>query len=295
MSFLSGITNGMSPPLWENNPPSQPISERCPKGMFQEALASFSLEWTDLQECIERCCKCVEEGSITESDCDLSDVSQQVILLQLENFNIAVDETRFLTIKQVESLKSAFKTAFANIVEEKWASVSAKLFYEIPKIENINQRASAAEKWSEQFYSGMDYFYKWDDEFFLDGDQVADLQKLLLPVYRAYYYEVKQQKTEVFAARAEKDPIGFQSFIQAVDEKQERRRIDNIIPIYSEEEEDVMECARFLTSCATLNFTAIDDEMKALRKCIWNGYTIREFKGLMTLQLRHELFVKAFS
>ena len=93
----------------------------------------------------------------------------------------------------------------------------------------------------------MDYFYKWDDEFFLDGDQVADLQKLLLPVYRAYYYEVKQQKTEVFAARAEKDPIGFQSFIQAVDEKQERRRIDNIIPIYSEEEEDVMECARFLT------------------------------------------------
>jgi hypothetical protein len=291
MSFLSRITSSVSHLIWGDN--SQPIPKRSPEEIFQQTLADFSLNQIDLKECIQRCCQCTREEAFTESDCDLSYTSRELIRLQLENFNLAVDKTNFLTLKQAASLKSAFNGAFSNFVKEKWASVVAKSFYPIPKIENINQRASAAEMWSVQFYSGLDYFCEWDEDPLIAG-YVADFQRLLLQAYKAHHHEVKQWKMEACAARSEKDPTGFQSLLQTIDAKEEMRRMGNVIT-YSEGEKDAMEYVAFFASCITSNFNELGDEMKALKKCIWDGFTIRQFRGMITPQRRHELFVKAFN
>jgi hypothetical protein len=135
MSFLTNIVNGMKSLAWGNPTQSesslaaQSQPKKTPAEVFKENLSAFAAMQVSLEECIANCCKSVREV-LQESDCDLSEASQQTITLHLEDFNEAVDdESRYLFLGEQSKLKTEFKKSFGEVVQEKWAAKVAQSFF----------------------------------------------------------------------------------------------------------------------------------------------------------------------
>ncbi|HSW86202.1 MAG TPA: hypothetical protein VLG49_01740 [Rhabdochlamydiaceae bacterium] len=255
-TFLSGVVNCAKYLLWGNDTQIQTPSE--PEEVIVKNLFPFTSEMNK-ENYIENLCACIKQA-LAESDYDLSQTSQKVIESHLKSFNAAMDEPSYLTVTEVKNMKNDFKKSLGQIIKEGWASLMAKSFYPIPRIDDEKLRASASEKWAQQFYAGVDYFTKWEGA-------PADCESIVLQAFRDHSHNVKQQKMEAIIARAQKDPIGFDQLVLTAHSKKENTSS------LSEEEKKFLESEGIMRQYLFKNLSDIDKELDLLKQSIWQGFT----------------------
>jgi hypothetical protein len=271
MSFLTVIASQAMAFIWGNHPQVQhtPTSTE----IFKKHLSAFAAVSVDRRECIENCVQ-ASKNMLQPADCDLSETSKAAIELHLENFNTAVDQTSYLTKDDAEDLKIRFKQSLCEVVVDKWADVVAKSFYPILSISDEQEKVVAAQKWTRQYFEGVDYFNKWIGFFlFVRGEFVATLQQKTSLAFHTYSFEVIQKKMETMHTRAEKDPISFGRMMDEVEAKLEKDPTS-----LSVLEKEYVELAKALACCITHHWPDIDKKMDLLKKCIWSGYALQKFR-----------------
>ncbi|HSW85973.1 MAG TPA: hypothetical protein VLG49_00575, partial [Rhabdochlamydiaceae bacterium] len=170
---------------------------------------------------------------------------------------------------EIRDLKTTFKKSLCEVVEERWADSVAKSFYPILSISDEAEQIAAAQKWTEQYFVGADYFNKWEGFTFIHGKVVAKLQQKTLFAFHAYCHEMIQKKIEVMQTRAEKDPVSFGRMMKEAHAKLEKDPTSLSIL-----EKEYVEFTKNL-DCLT-QLPVIYKKMELLRKCIWYGYTLQE-------------------
>jgi hypothetical protein len=272
MAFLINMMGGVKSFIWGSHQETQNAAQ-TPLEVFEENLSSFSEMSIDRSKCVENCIQSVID-LLQPEDYNLSDTSQKIIEGYLEGFNQIVDKTSYLMESETLALKADFKSSLCNVAEEKWAVFMAKSFYPISSISNADEQVEAAQKWTHQYFLGVDYFNEWEGSYtFIQAEFVAKLQQKTSLALRAYAQEMNQKKIQAMQAKAERDPVSFEKKMVEVEAKREK----DPTSLFSSEKEYI-EFTEILASCVTLYWPEIDKKIELLQKCIWNGYTFQKFK-----------------
>ena len=250
MSFIAEVASSIHRFLWDINAQDQ-TSQPTPEEGFKNNLLKYSAMPMSLEECITNCCNCVKEV-LSEPDCDLSETHQKEIKFYLANFNKEVDRTFVLDINQSGVLKAAFQDCLGDVFKEKWIAAMAKAFYSISTMDNYYPKIFAMEKWSQQFFVGVDYFSQWENNI-AHRYFVSELMTMLAKGFVTYSDKVKQKKIETITAQAEKNLNSFNK--------------------------DQMESLKEIAAQNKLgSHPDIDKGLDLLKKCIFNQGALRRFK-----------------
>ncbi len=264
--------------LFGRDPDAVPSELKAPIEVFQESLENFSDRGIDKDECVKRCTQSV--GDLFQpADWTLSDPSRTtaIIVPHLDAFNEAVDKIPYL-VSEAEGLKLLFKASLCRVVEEKWAGFMAQSFYPILLLSSGEEKGVAAQKWTYQYFKGVDYFRELKGYPFIEGGFVATLEKMTLTAFYNCSLEKRQQEMQGMLARL-KEPI-FAEEVRAAAAKE-----DTDPTSLSRPEAEAVAFARTLahyTSCSfNDNWPDIDANLKLLQRCIWQGFTLQSLKQLI--------------
>lgn len=231
--------------------------------IFKTNLSMFSEKSISQEECIKNC--------INGLDLQFADETSQVVIeAHLSNFSRVVHEDLSLTDERATLLESGFKEALGRVVEEKWAAVMAKAFYPIPSISNEKEQITAAQKWTDQFFTGVAWLNKWEQRLDTSGS-VAKRQHTISTAFNEYSHEVIQNRMKTIFAQAEKDPLSFGKKIEEAIAKKEKDQTS-----LSALETEYAEYANNMASCLTMYWPDIERNTELLKKCIWYGYTLKQ-------------------
>jgi len=237
---------------------------------FKENLAKCSWAYQSPEQCITNCIESIK-GALQPSDYELSDASKQGIDAHVDNFNKAVEETSLLTLDQMEKLKCDFKRSLGAAIREKWASIVAKSFYPIPLITDENGRIKAAQKWTHQFYVGLEYVFKYSDgDVRMSHAMIQPIIKAVVEELRIYFHDEIQKRDQNMIKRKENHPEAFDATAK----------------------NGTADCNNEHDKFMVMNWSKINTN---LRKSIWNGYTLKDVnKSILESPISLLLFTKIF-
>ncbi|HSW85982.1 MAG TPA: hypothetical protein VLG49_00620 [Rhabdochlamydiaceae bacterium] len=240
--------------------------------VYKENLSTFSARSVSLDGCIKNCITSVE-NVLQPADCDLSEISQKVIEFHLNNFNKAVEET-YLYVNEPDIVNTEFKKSLCEVIEGKWAVTVAKSFYSILSISDEKERVAAVQKWTHQYFVGVDYFNKWKGlfTFIQKRDFVINLEQKTILALHNYSNEVAQEKIKVMLARAEKHPLSFASIWETAMAKE--KEDPNSLSILEKEYVEFRQILKqpIASHSMIMNRPDVDKKIELLKKCIWDGY-----------------------
>ncbi|MBS0651216.1 MAG: hypothetical protein JSR93_08640, partial [Verrucomicrobia bacterium] len=191
-----------------------------------------------------------------------------------------------------EKIKSQFKLAYSLFVEKQWTAAAAKSFYPILAMSNEEERISAAQSWTQDYFSGIGYFNAFENFApVIVADFVARIVDRTTPTLHAYCHETIQQNIAKMQKRAEADPISFNNKMEEIDAK---AKIDpNSL---SAEEKEYIDFAENVAACITMYWPSVSKQIELLKKCVWHGFTLRQHNwSIVGTDMAQKLFASAFA
>lgn len=282
-SYISALASGIQQ-LRLGNETIAPIdTPQNPHEVIQKHISSYNNDLGCLSECVAKCAACFEEN-LMEFDCDLSEASQTTIELYLSDC-----APLYLDAEARLELKNEFNKALCKVVQEKWASGIAKAFYPISKISKKPAQAVNAEKWVRQFFAGVGYFAKWENNSVHNGHYIAEFQAMVSQILTSYCHEIKQQKMQTITRLAQENPTCFQQLLENAFLKNEKDPLS-----LSENEKTALEVVTSAAHCLTGYFPDVESDATLLKKCIWHGYSIQGMQFLETPEDKAKFFIDTF-
>jgi len=191
-----------------------------------------------------------------------------------------------------EKIKSQFKLAYSLFVEKQWTAAAAKSFYPILAMSNQEERISAAQSWTQDYFSGIGFFNAFENFApVIVADFVARIVDRTTPALQAHCHHMIQESITKMQKRAETDPISFNNIMEAIDAK---AKIDpNSL---SAEEKEYIDFAENIAACITMYWPSVSKQTELLKKCVWHGFTLRQHNwSIVETEMSKKLFASAFA
>jgi hypothetical protein len=258
-------------------PQATPPAPKVPLEVFKEKLSWLSAlddysALSPLDDCVNECIASVMEV-LKPAHFDLSEASQKEILVFIEQFEAEAvvladeDEKREVIL--------GFKTGLATEIEDKWTESMAQSFYPIPKISDENERARAAQTWTNNFFREMQFLNP--SELFasntsVSGRFVNTMANKTMLAFHVHAYDEIQNRMSTMVRLYEKDLAKFNEKIQEVEVKVEDEPGTVIV---DKQFEPLLKDA---ASALSGYWPEVEEGKDQLKKCIWNGFTLHDFK-----------------
>ncbi|MGE0671311.1 MAG: hypothetical protein AB7H48_04775 [Parachlamydiales bacterium] len=295
MAFLlTAVKDSVTSYLWGSSP-AVPIQPKTVDEVFKENILNISSMTYDdpsyEKSCIDSCIQVVAED-FKGLEFPLSETNCALIEKHSIHFNQCVDGTSYMDPSDAEKIKSQFKLAYSLFVEKQWTAAAAKSFYPILAMSNQEERISAAQSWTQDYFSGIGFFNAFENFApVIVADFVARIVDRTTPALHAHCHEMIQQNMKKIGKRAETDPISFNTTMEAIDAK---AKIDpNSL---STEEKEYIDFAENIAACITMHWPVVSKQTELLKKCVWHGFTLRQHNwSIVGTEMAQKLFASAFA
>lgn len=248
-------------------PRPNPFSAQIQQHLLQ--LGSRSIDKVDY---VAHCIATVKE-TLQLPEYDFSERGIKQVNPLLELFKEITGEASFMNEELLECTHTDFKQKFSQMLEGKWSCDAAHSFYPIPRISEKEEKITAAQLWTHNYFCALNELKQWQEPFLVTPAYIAQFLQKTSDHFHKYAHSVNEQKFKVMIDRMQKDPTSFQRIIEQVAEKAEKDPTS-----LSSLEKEYDDFIRMYVNYTMRHFPDIDKKVDLLRECVWTGFTHEKLK-----------------